>query len=151
MNINISLNYSETQKFTSILEGFGANLTFHEATLITSDSVTCVDNFKTNLNICCCSTENIRSYCLTLLFSIGEARFKSVEKQIHLINESTIKNFSAHLFIGVWVDLFVYLNILDVGLFWDSFFNKYTTILDTSFSLVVVNRNPTQFRKRSTK
>lgn len=116
MNINISLNYSETQKFTSILEGFGANLTFHEATLITSDSVTCVDNFKTNLNICCCSTENIRSYCLTLLFSIGEARFKSVTKQIRLVNESTIENFLELLFIEVWDDLYVYQNISDVDL-----------------------------------
>lgn len=148
------MNNSDTQNFLSILEGYGANLTVHEATRLTTNSATWVDNFITNLNIydTIVVPSHISGHTAQLFsFSIGEARFKSVEKQIHLINESTIKNFSAHLFIGVWVDLFVYLNILDVGLFWDSFFNKYTTILDTSFSLVVVNRNPTQFRKRSTK
>lgn len=113
------MNNSDTQNFLSILEGYGANLTVHEATRLTTNSATWVDNFITNLNIydTIVVPSHISGHTAQLFsFSIGEARFKSVTKQIRLVNESTIENFLELLFIEVWDDLYVYQNISDVDL-----------------------------------
>ncbi|XP_044753948.1 uncharacterized protein LOC123313237 [Coccinella septempunctata] len=88
-NINILANTSETQKFISILEGFGASLSVHEPTRITSNSATCIDNFITNLNSydAIVVPSHISDHTSQLLsFPVGEADFKSVPKQIRLIN-----------------------------------------------------------------
>lgn len=140
-NVNVLLNNSETQKFLSILQGFGANLTVHEATRITSNSATCIDNFITNLNNYDVAVlpSHISDHTAQIFsFPVGKAHSKSVRKQIRLINNSTVKTFLELLSVENWDDLSIYQNIVDIDLMWDMFFSKYKTIFDTAFPLVVM-------------
>lgn len=108
-NVNVLLNNSETQKFLSILQGFGANLTVHEATRITSNSATCIDNFITNLNNYDVAVlpSHISDHTAQIFsFPVGKAHSKSVRKQIRLINNSTVKTFLELLSVENWDDLF---------------------------------------------